>query len=52
MNNLDVTKTLEERRIGGIGLHLVRNVVDKITYEYEDRNACITLIKHLEDTNV
>jgi len=48
----DTGKSLEERRVGGIGLHLVRNLVDKITYEYEDRNACITLVKHLEDPNV
>ncbi len=48
----DVDKPLEERRVGGIGLHLVRNMVDKITYEYKDRNACITLVKHLEDSDV
>ena len=51
-SNLDVGKSLEERKVGGIGLHLVRNMVDKITYEYEGRTACITLVKHLEDLNV
>ncbi len=51
-DRVDVMKSLEERSVGGIGLHLVRNVVDKITYEYKDRVACITLIKHLEGTNV
>jgi anti-sigma regulatory factor (Ser/Thr protein kinase) len=48
----DFGKTLEERKVGGIGLHLVRNLVDKITYEYEDRTACITLVKRLENRNV
>ncbi len=50
--HLDVTKALEERAVGGIGLHLVRNMVDRITYEYKDRVACITLTKHLEESNV
>jgi len=49
---VDTDKSLEERKVGGIGLHLVRNMVDKITYEYKDRSACITLVKHLEDLNV
>lgn len=52
VKHVDVTKDLEERAVGGIGLHLVRNMVDKITYEYKDRVACITLIKQLEETNV
>jgi anti-sigma regulatory factor (Ser/Thr protein kinase) len=51
-SKIDVDKSLEERKVGGIGLHLVRNMVDKITYEYEGRTACITLVKRLEDLNV
>ena len=51
-DRVDVDKPIEERRPGGIGLHLVRNMVDKITYEYKDRKACITLVKHLEDSDV
>ena len=51
-DRVDIDKPLEERRVGGIGLHLVRNMVDKITYEYKDRKACITLVKHLEDSDV
>jgi len=51
-SKIDVEKSLEERKVGGIGLHLVRNMVDKITYEYEGRTACITLVKRLEDLNV
>lgn len=48
----DVTQSLEERKVGGLGLHLVHNVVDKVSYEYKNRNAYITLTKHLEDSNV
>ncbi len=51
-DKVNVNKSLEERKVGGIGLHLVRNIVDKITYEYKDRTACITLVKHLEDLDV
>jgi anti-sigma regulatory factor (Ser/Thr protein kinase) len=49
---VDVTKSIEERGVGGLGLHLVHNVMDEITYEYKNRNAYITLTKHLEDANV
>ena len=49
---VDLDKALSDRKIGGIGLHLVRNFVDKITYEYENRNARITLVKRLEAPNV
>lgn len=56
----DVTKTeraevggaLRERGVGGIGLHLVHNVVDRVTYEYEDSNACVTLVKRVEGGDV
>ena len=28
---------LQERKPGGLGLHLVSSVVDRVTYEYQDR---------------
>ena len=35
----DTQSPLEQRRIGGLGIHLVRNVVDKIEYRREnDKN--------------
>lgn len=51
-NEVDVNLPIEQRRPGGIGLYLVRNIVDKITYEYKDRMACITLVKRLEEQDV
>ena len=30
----DVTSSLEERAIGGLGLHLVKSFADRITYEF------------------
>lgn len=47
---VDVTLPLEERRIGGLGIHLVKKMVDKIEYEYECdlRQSKITLVKKLK----
>jgi len=47
---VDVGQHLEERRVGGLGLHLVKQMMDEIKYEYENENRTskITLIKHLE----
>ena len=37
--NADVTSSLEERAVGGLGLHLVKNFADRISYEFvEGRN--------------
>lgn len=32
--NADVTSSLEERAVGGLGLHLVKSFADRITYEF------------------
>ncbi|UCF79437.1 MAG: ATP-binding protein [Candidatus Eiseniibacteriota bacterium] len=49
---VDVRQSLEERRIGGLGIHLVRSIVDKLTYEYENRTLCVTAKKKLEGKDV
>jgi serine/threonine-protein kinase RsbW len=43
-----IDKPLEDRKIGGLGLHLVRSMVDKVAYEYKDRRMKVTVIKNLE----
>lgn len=43
----DVTRPLEERRPGGMGLLLVRSMMDTIAYEHRDGDACVTLTKRL-----
>ena len=43
-----VVDSIEDRRIGGLGLRLVRSVVDKISYEYKDRRMTVRLVKQLE----
>jgi anti-sigma regulatory factor (Ser/Thr protein kinase) len=39
---------LEERRVGGLGLHLVRTLVDRLEYTHNDNQSTITLTKTLE----
>ena len=43
----DTNLPLKERKIGGLGIHLVRQMMDEVKYEYEDRNSKITLVKYL-----
>jgi sigma-B regulation protein RsbU (phosphoserine phosphatase) len=44
----DTNLTLEDREIGGLGIHLVRSVMDEITYQRKiDKNVLI-LTKHLK----
>ncbi len=44
---VDTSATLEERGIGGLGIHLVKKMVDDIQYNYSNRQSTITLIKNL-----
>jgi serine/threonine-protein kinase RsbW len=39
---------IEERRPGGLGLHLVRSLVDRVDYDYQDRELRISVTKNLE----
>jgi len=45
---IDASIPLSERRIGGLGIHLVRHMVDDLQYTYADRCSTITIIKSLE----
>jgi serine/threonine-protein kinase RsbW len=48
----DVLLPLEERTVGGLGIHLVKSMFDSLTYEYRDRTLRVTAVKNLEDTHV
>jgi anti-sigma regulatory factor (Ser/Thr protein kinase) len=44
----DTSLPLEERQIGGLGIHLVINIVDELTYERDGDRNIVVLKKSLE----
>ena len=44
----DVTLGAEERKIGGLGIFMVKNVMDDVAYEYQDGQNILRLKKDLE----
>ena len=44
---VQLDKPIEDRQPGGLGLHLVKSVMDKVTYEYANRRMKVTVIKRL-----
>lgn len=45
---VDTGQPLHERRPGGLGIFIVKGIMDEVKYEYADRVASITVIKKLE----
>ena len=43
----DITLSVEQRAIGGLGIHLVRQIMDDIHYERKDDKNILTLVKKL-----
>ena len=46
--DIDPARPLHERKIGGLGIHLAKHMVDSISYEYVNRHSKITFTKNLE----
>lgn len=44
----DVTLSAEERQIGGLGLYLVKKLMDDVVYKYSDNTNILTLVKRLD----
>ncbi len=42
-----VDQPLQERKPGGLGVHLVKNMMDRVEYAHEHRVSIITLFKNL-----
>ena len=42
----DVTLSAEERKIGGLGIYMVKQSMDQVRYEYRDGKNILTLIKN------
>ena len=43
--DVDTSASLAERTPGGLGLHLLQNIVDKLEYEYHDRRSRVIFTK-------
>lgn len=43
----DLDSPIEERRIGGLGVHLVKTMMDEVTYAYRDGRNHIRLHKRI-----
>ena len=45
---VNTNQSLAERKVGGLGIHMAKRLIDSISYDYRDRTSTITLIKNLE----
>lgn len=43
--DLDIEASLDDRTPGGLGLHLLQNIVDKLEYDYRDRRSRVIFTK-------
>ena len=43
----DVTLSLEQRKIGGLGIFMVKKSMDDMIYEYKDGKNHLTIVKNL-----
>ena len=43
----DISLSAEEREIGGLGIHLVRQIMDEVRYAREENKNILTLIKNI-----
>ena len=48
---VDTTLPLEERQIGGLGIHLIRKIMDDVSYERRDNKNILTLRKNINSAN-
>ena len=48
----DTGQKIDQRPIGKVGLHLIKEMMDQIDYQYQNNNNIITLIKHMEKSRV
>ena len=45
----DTTLSVDDRPIGGLGIHLVRELMDEVSYERRDGHNVVMLVKKLAD---
>ena len=44
----DTTQPIADRPIGGLGIHVVRRLMDEVEYERKENRNCLTLRKRIE----
>ena len=49
---VDVNASPEDRRPGGLGIHLVRKLAETVQYRHEGRSSRITVTVRAEDDDV
>lgn len=42
----NITASSEEREVGGLGIYMVKNIMDETHYEYKDNHNVLTLVKY------
>lgn len=47
MPDPDITLSVEEREIGGLGIYLCKQLMDEVTYRYEDGCNILTMKKNI-----
>jgi anti-sigma regulatory factor (Ser/Thr protein kinase) len=47
----DLNKTLEDRNVGGLGIHLVKKFTDNFSYRRMNSKNVITLLKRIDNGN-
>ncbi len=45
----DITLSAEERKIGGLGIHLIRNIMDTVEYHHSSNQNILTLTKNIDN---
>ena len=45
----DITLSAEERKIGGLGIFIVKQSMDSMTYAYENGQNAITMVKRIKE---
>ena len=48
----DITLSAEERDIGGLGIYMVKNSMDQVSYAYEDGQNILTIQKNLQSDSI
>ena len=44
----DITRSAKERPVGGLGIYLCKQMMDSISYRYEDGNNVLVMTKRVE----